>query len=121
MTNADKYLKDGVSVEEFFKFWNNFIDYIHENCIDFNIDNFKTFLCKQVKPTLTEDEKVILRQLNKWFIVIGKTEYGCIMVQDKCQGNEKHFGVTFDLLFAELFEWIQNGEEYSIKELLGDE
>lgn len=63
MTNGDKYLKDGVDVEEFVNAiprgkvttWINGFG----TCIV--ADKLKDWLNSSVKPTLTEDEKVILR------------------------------------------------------------
>lgn len=54
MTNADKYLKDGVK-DEFIKEVNSEMDLYGGQ---FNVEQF---LSLEVKPTLTEDEKVILR------------------------------------------------------------
>ena len=65
MTNADKYLKDGVNVIDFAC---NFANYLHNHQGELLSHNKKApreqlyeFLASEVKPTLTEDEKVILR------------------------------------------------------------
>lgn len=61
MTNAEKYLKDGVDIEkladEILKF--NAETFERERTC-FN-DNLEKFFKQQAQPTLTEDERVILR------------------------------------------------------------
>jgi len=54
MTNAEKYLKDGVSAREF-------IEALEKYGADTN--EIKTFLIEQATPTLTEDERIILRNI----------------------------------------------------------
>ena len=61
MTNGDKYLKDGVDVEEFVSKFEEYYDTKAENYIGTKIDFLKAFLREAVKPSLSEDEKVILR------------------------------------------------------------
>lgn len=61
MTNKDKFLRDGVSVEEFVNEFHNF-------CAKQNNNNASSirpeqFLSRKATPTLTEDEKVILRNM----------------------------------------------------------
>ena len=64
---AEKYLKDGVDLEELNK---EFVQF-HKHSIFLVEDTFKSFFRQEVKPTLTEDEKVILRKVRKiWKIVI---------------------------------------------------
>lgn len=55
MTNAEKYLKDGVATEEL----------IGEMEISLSVPYYEVagFWNKQIKPTLTEDERVILRNI----------------------------------------------------------
>ena len=69
MTNADKYLKDRVDVEEFIGKIKNYFDCPYEGgpCTK-SIENFFN---QSVKPTLTEDEKVILRSINDRYTKIG--------------------------------------------------
>ena len=63
MTNGDKYLKDGVDVEEFIITLSK-----SKSKLAFGfggkdamlIRDFKEWLNSEAKPTLTEDEKVIL-------------------------------------------------------------
>lgn len=119
MTNADKYLKDGIDVGDF---WNDFIDYIDEHSLGFNANNFETFLNDNVKPTLTEDEKVILRNTNKDYEFIGRDDRSYLYMRvfpDNGNFGDRVTGIDF--IFPNLFQFINRGEEYSIKELLGDD
>ncbi len=74
MTNAEKYLKDGVDVEEFVKelhcFW-----WLNEYDICEGIRKFLSTEAKKKKPTLTEDERVILEFI-KNFDYIGRDKKG---------------------------------------------
>lgn len=70
MTNGDKFLKDGVSAREF-------IEALEKYGADTN--EIKTFLIEQARPTLTEDERVILKNLRYEkgayeYTKIGRTE-----------------------------------------------
>ena len=64
MTNKDKYLKDGVSVyelaSELYEFTND-IEEKHKYLKGMIQDFFNT----PIPPTLTEDERVILRNINR--------------------------------------------------------
>ena len=55
MTNAEKYLKDGVSVEKLIA--------TMENELPLSYVDAAQFWKKTIKPTLTEDERVILRNM----------------------------------------------------------
>lgn len=71
MTNQEKYLKDGVDIEELtdiFEDWHK----THLNVVSYGEALFR-FLQVEVKPTLTEDERVILRNINtNVYDVIGR-------------------------------------------------
>ena len=60
MTNKDKYLKDNVSVEELAK------TMIEDNIFDFTEEDIIAFFNKNITPTLTEDERVILRNIDNY-------------------------------------------------------
>ena len=60
MTNEEKYLKDEVDVEELA---NKFVEYFL-GCGEILEESFISFFKQEAKPTLTEDEKVILRNTN---------------------------------------------------------
>ena len=73
MTNKDKFLRDGVSVEEV---KTDFCRYLSINGYDTStVGNvcfaLEHFLEEPTKPTLTEDERVILRNI-MFFTKIGK-------------------------------------------------
>lgn len=112
MTNKDKFLRDGVSVEEYCKAIDN---YIKGNGYSGRIS--KEFLNAPVQPILTKDEKVILRNIDKIFEYIGRTKNGTLFLRiemfSKIDDRAFHF-------YNHLFQFIKEGEEYSIKELLGD-
>lgn len=63
MTNAEKYLKDGISDTEI---WQAYVEHcqIHKRVVD-STHFFKFFEEEAItlKPTLTEDERVILRNI----------------------------------------------------------
>ena len=59
MTNAEKYLKDNVSVEEFI---NAIINSVTDIGGTYSLEKW---LNNETKPTLTEDERVILRNIDK--------------------------------------------------------
>lgn len=60
MTNAEKYLKDGVDIKEFSR---NMFNYLvnRDEPLKIKIENY---LKEDIKPTLTEDERVILRNMD---------------------------------------------------------
>ena len=81
MTNAEKYLKDNVSVEEFASaiVRHKAGRITNENIIKHEIEDIVNWLNTPITPTLTEDERVILRNIkllpqNKY--VIGRTPTG---------------------------------------------
>lgn len=116
MTNAEKYLKDGIDS----------IRPLLDKCREIGaIDSGREYrieqmLKEQVKPTLSEDERVILRNIDKKYKYIGRTDYDAktqylyVNVED---GWKPHIMIEFD----HLFQFIQNGEEYPIEELLKGE
>lgn len=117
MTNADKYLKDGVDVEEFIGEFNDFISKQTESqsaCV-----RLAQFLKYPAKPTLSEDEKVILRNINKdIYTIIGFDIHGLYLRSDNPNTCKEY---SFYDMFNSLFQFIYDGEEYKISDLLGDE
>ena len=70
MTNADKLLKDGVTIDDFEDIYHDWLikDMVleSEREIQLNrLDSVMRFLRTSCKPTLTEEERVILRNV-KW-------------------------------------------------------
>ena len=111
MTNAKKYLKDGVEAKEI---WHNYQEFLMNNDKTENTCTFVEFMEEKVKLQLTEDERVMLRNLDKRYKSIYRTNQGNLCINQGC------VGIAFDQ-YNHLFQFIKNGEEYEIKELLGDE
>lgn len=82
MTNADKYLKDGVDVEEL---TDAILKYNEQTRGCTFYENMRSFWKSEVKPTLKEDEKVILRNIRDFEIPENN-------VQTIIIGNNKAFG-----------------------------
>lgn len=118
MTNAEKYLKDGVDIEEFIKdlhcFW-----WLNEYDICEGIRKFLSTEAKKKKPTLTEDERVILQSISKEYTDIGYDAGGMYLIEliDTIHSAKIHIDIFND----HLFQFIKEGEEYSIAELLKGE
>jgi len=115
MTNAEKYLKDGVDIEEFALKLHRFMSGNEEAMWSYK-SAITTFLKEQIKPTLTEDERAILRNIDKKFYKIGRTDDNTIyFIFEEITGKEaKYYANVFD----NIFQFIKNGEEYEIKELI---
>ena len=79
MTNAEKYLKEGVDIKEFSR---NMFNYLvnRDEPLKIKIENY---LQEDIKPTLTEDERVILRNIPKNHTRIRRSTY-----KDKICGKE---------------------------------
>lgn len=113
MTNAEKYLKDGVSVKEFARV------ILEETTFDPKQEDIIAFLNKSCKPQLTEDERAILKNIDKQFIKIGRSDENSIyfVFEDLQETEVKYYADVF----ANVFQFIKNGEEYPIEELLKGE
>jgi len=72
MTNADKYLKEGVDLVELAR---NLYHYFEEEGQNYPCD-IVNFFDKSLKSTLTEDEKVILRNINDMYVIIRRDDGG---------------------------------------------
>lgn len=90
MTNAEKYLKDEAK-EEFIKRINEELDYAGGQ---FNIEKFLNEPCK---PTLTEDERAILRNIDKKYTHIGRR--AGIELYIKSKDGFKHCWCFYNHLF----------------------
>ena len=67
------------------------------------------------KIKLTEDEKAILRHLQDFYYIY-KTSTGILEAT-----NKEHTWCGYELYFDDdVFQFIKDGEEYSIKELLDE-
>lgn len=103
MTNADKYLKDGVDVEE-----------LATKIIEYGVfgdtatwkQAIIEFMNKQVKPTLTEDEKVILRNISKELKYIGRRgdeKHNFLYICEKPRQPQDYYA----LMFEDIFQFIK--------------
>ena len=108
MTNAEKYLKDNASVEEMKK---DFFDYLVSDgvygCNSKNIvQKWEDFLNTPTKPQLTEDERVILRNIPKEYIKIRREKYTKNIYVEK-EKVEKEEDWEILLVFNHLFQFIK--------------
>ena len=100
LTNKDKYLKDGVDIQEFLDRFQSFYMRKGNEILTNKKIALDTFLKEEIKkPTLTEDEKVILRNIGS-YKEIGRDNDGDLYLQDDC----KQF---INSLFGHLFQFIQ--------------
>lgn len=111
MTNKDKFLRDGVSVEEFIQKLTNHINKTQKS----TYEKIKEFL-EQPAQILTEDERVILWSIDHDLKYIHRSNE---LLYFSCEKGHKlwlrsPFGYS-------KFQFIKEGEEYSIQELLGDD
>ena len=99
MINAEKYLKDSVAITDFiiaFRKWY----YGEERIIRTADKDIENFLREKAKPTLTEDERVILRNIDKDYKYIGKSSNGVLYIcieKNNCNDGIDFF--EFDYLF----------------------
>ena len=122
MIYKDKFLKEGVDYIELAR---QLSDYIYnespvKKCVF--PDEIGRFFEQPITPTLTEDERVILRNIKneEYKNTIGRennTTYqeGKLYLRSK-YSDAKAFAIS--TLYNHLFQFIKNGEEYSIEELL---
>ena len=107
-TNADKYLKDGVDLKEIANGINEaYLDSYDEEDL---VDCVFRWFSQEVKPSLTKDEKVILRNIVKKYELIGRDErlelgkYN-LYIENINYENEQEWA-NFDC-FNDLFQFIQ--------------
>lgn len=107
MTNAEKYLKDGADVAEFANgFYNAYLDLYDEDNLTICM---LRWLAEENKPTLTEDERVILRNIDKDnYKGIGRKKGTLYLVS----ATPNYFGgendkEVFWYCFHELFQFIK--------------
>ena len=116
MTNAEKFLKEGVSAIEFRKKLAQFIFEElgfydgTEEAIDEVIGDFLDMI---EKPQLTEDERVILKYIDGEYTHIQRADGLWIVHYEESIAQLMSFE-----MYSHLFQFIKNGQEYSIEELL---
>ena len=81
-----------------------------ENCIS----EIKKWLEQEVTPTLTDDEKVILRNIDEEYTCIFRDSNGYLKVRDD---NGEWIGIY---VYEHLFKFIKENEYYEISDLLGE-
>lgn len=104
MTNAEKYLKD----ENYKKtLWYDFKDWYNNTKINcpYGIA-FEEFMDSSVKPQLTEDERVILRNIQSPFKWIRRTSSGELQISDT-EGLERTQWIIQLSCFPHLFQFIK--------------
>ena len=100
-TLADLYLKDGVDVGELAR---NLYHYFEEEGQNYPCD-IVNFFDKPIKPILSEDEKVILRNIDKNFIVIGRDDRGNLYTNTNAKRTDD---IYYEIsIFEHLFQFIQ--------------
>lgn len=103
MTNGEKYLKDGVDLEQLDK---ELIDYICNQGTDNPYYTYVSdFFKEQVKPTLTEDERVILRNLRDKYKYIGRE--GMLYIAEQERNSNFVSQVVIDEYKFGLFQFIK--------------
>ena len=106
MTNGDKYLKDGVDVKQLSREMFNFLV---DDDIPLKI-HIELFFAQPIKPTLTEDEKVILRNIPKDYVKIRRAKW----IIDEKRMNYGQLEIVDDegkywtlCILSHLFQFIQ--------------
>lgn len=117
MTNAERFIGDEDLIDTFIDEFNEFAckqDWdLEYHCLK---ERLVEFFKQEVKPTLTEDERAILRHL-KGFYYIYRANTGELEAT-----NKEHTWCGYELYFDDdVFQFIKDGEEYSIEELLKGE
>ena len=120
MTNAKKYLKDDVNLEEFAK---SIVGrFFGEDSFSANdYIRIKNWSEENTKPTLSEDERVILRNMPKQIKKIRRDKYKVkepdmnYGMLEMVEEDDKYWTAP---VLSHLFQFINEGEEYSIEELL---
>lgn len=103
MTNAQKFLKDGVDIENFTNSLCRFVE-------NWELRNgIKNFLKKEVKPTLTADERVILRNIpTKYWQKICRDNYGVLEIRGESEEIDFHTDNISDFdEYNHLFQFIK--------------
>ena len=99
MTNKDKFLRDGVSVEEFIQKLTNHINKTQKS----TYEKIKEFL-EQPAQILTEDERVILRNIDKKYYKICRDEDNNVTLIQKLG---EYDGTMYADEFNHLFQFIK--------------
>lgn len=120
MTNAEKYNLNEEQVKNLIENGGNMLNKLTEyiNGIDF-AKVFELWLKQQAETPITQDEKTILGHIClKRYDKIGRKLEGALYLG--CTDRDE-IDSTFEDFFEGIFEWINVGEEYNIKELISDD
>lgn len=100
MTNAEKYLKDGVDEVAFAgELADIFLSKMEEK-YPYAVDAFIDYFHDLAEPQLTEDEKVILRNLNEQiWEKIGRDKYGTLSLKTRTNDDDNFFNCCYGHLF----------------------
>ena len=113
MTNADKYLKDAISGNDIFNLSQALGEYLTIKCRAKNVfvSDINTFFALKLEttPTLTEDERVILRNIDENnYVAIGrKNDELYLRYTGYYFHREIDDTTTFALCFPNLFQFIK--------------
>lgn len=107
MTNKDKFLRDGVDIE---KLVNDIVMFeikeIGWAVADKEKERIKRFFNAPFKHTLTESEKVILRNIPTNFKYIHRDKVNRLIVTEDRQASDEPYGCEI-LIFSHLFLFIK--------------
>ena len=106
MTNAEKYLKDGVDIKEFaIKLTKQISKWDELSYYSEGMENdIVAFLEEQTKPSLTEDERVILRNIDQNnFKTIGRNKFSLYLGY----AHEEEKDCFINYLYHSLFKFIK--------------
>lgn len=113
MTNAEKYRLSGIEAYELSRELGEYLT-IEKKAEGVFVSDINSFFAKATKSTLTEDEKVILRYIDGEYTHIQRADgLWLIHYEDEYMVHQMPFE-----MYSHLFQFIKNGEEYSIEELL---
>ena len=115
MTNAEKFLKDGVDIKEL---CNGFSKFVNENGWTGQTDcTLIDYLKQPCKPTLTEDERVILRNLEpKMWNTILREDNGDIAFGYKLSKRYRSLGRCE--FYNHLFQFIKERRRISDRRII---
>lgn len=90
------------------------------SCEEYCTNGIKAWLEQEVTPVLTDDEKVILRNLSEKYKneYIKRDEYNGLCLINK---SNESYNVTCNFnMYGMLFDFIESGDCYKISKLLGE-
>lgn len=112
MTNAEKYIKEELINTGGERFIYGFTKWLSDNRVS-RIENerinqlLSKFLTSTVKPTLTEDEKVILRNIDKMYSIISRNNYSLYVATPNIHETGGQYAETRIMPFDHLFQFIK--------------